>query len=74
MNSYQVPPSCPVPCEHTDAEHRAFDRGVFAGKAGVEPEDCPYDGSLAQDWLTGHSVGWLDVRSAFVWLDWRAAE
>mgnify|MGYP001578411890 CR=1 FL=1 len=52
---------CPRGCSHSDAEHRAFDAGVEAGRQGTE--DCYYrDGVLREAWLTGHSVGDLELQ------------
>jgi ribosome modulation factor len=49
---------CPGGCDHTDAEHRAFDRGLAAGSAGAEQSTCPYrNPPLVEDWLSGHSAG-----------------
>ena len=52
---------CHSGCGHTEAEHEAFDAGLAAGLAGNSM--CPFSGSLAHDWWTGHSVG--VIRRAF---------
>jgi len=52
---------CPGGCDHADVEHEAFDDGVGAAERG--DHQCPYRGSLREDWLTGHSVGTLNRRS-----------
>ena len=52
------PEPCPGGCDHTDEEHLAFDAGLTAGEAGKTAKECPYrDDSLAEDWLTGHTMG-----------------
>jgi hypothetical protein len=59
------PPPCPHGCDHTDDEHRAFDRGVRDGRAGVDENpylnSYSYRLSLVEAWATGHSVGMLDA-------------
>jgi ribosome modulation factor len=53
--------ACPDLCDHTIAEHVAFDDGVMAGERGEDDEACPYKASdLREAWLTGHSVGELN--------------
>ena len=56
--------SCPGPeqCDHTVAEHEAFDTGVSAGELGIDEEDYPlwWPPELVQTWLAGHSVGVLN--------------
>jgi ribosome modulation factor len=50
--------ACPDACDHTIAEHCAFDDGVVAGERGDDDESCPHgDGDLREAWLAGHSVG-----------------
>ncbi len=52
------------PCEHTDAEHNAFDQGAEHGWAGLSDEACPFlDGGFREAWLSGHSVGFLDYKA-----------
>lgn len=52
---------CPGGCEHTDAEHRAFDRGVADGRTGNTT--CPYrNAALVEDWQCGRSLGKLQRR------------
>lgn len=54
----------PEPCGHTDEEHFAFDDGVVAGEKGFDMDSCPFKpSSLAEAWLTGHSVGVLNRKS-----------
>jgi hypothetical protein len=47
---------CPGGCDHTLAEHQAFDAGLRAGEAG---EECRVPPGVAdrEAWLTGHSAG-----------------
>lgn len=55
------PEPCPGGCDHADEEHIAFDAGLAAGEAGKTANECPYDdASLAEAWLSGHSVGELN--------------
>jgi ribosome modulation factor len=50
--------ACPDACDHTIAEHTAFDAGVAAGGRGDYEGSCPYvGGKIREAWLTGHSVG-----------------
>lgn len=49
---------CPGGCDHTDREHKAFDRGVRDGEAGKDQHANPYnDSSLRGAWSAGQSVG-----------------
>lgn len=50
---------CPGGCEHTAAEHAAFDAGLAVGEAG-EDSTIPahIEGDMQREgWLTGHAVG-----------------
>jgi ribosome modulation factor len=50
--------ACPDQCDHTIAEHVAFDDGVMAGERGDDDDTCPHGASdLREAWLAGHSVG-----------------
>jgi hypothetical protein len=50
--------ACPDDCDHTIAEHVAFDAGVEGGERG-DDEDAGPSGpdDLREAWLAGHSVG-----------------
>lgn len=54
------------PCEHSVAEHNAFDAGVYAGEVGKKTN--PFVGSGDENcyeaWETGHSVGVMNRREA----------
>jgi hypothetical protein len=53
--------ACPDNCDHTIAEHEAFDAGVDAGERGEDEEAGPRGPiSLRNAWLTGHSVGLIN--------------
>jgi ribosome modulation factor len=55
------PAPCPGGCDHSDKEHRAFDRGVAAGEAGEDEAANPYVAYILRHaWITGHSVGRLN--------------
>jgi hypothetical protein len=52
---------CPDECDHSGAEHAAFDDGVVAGENGDGEDDCPEtDSNLCEAWLAGYSVGSLN--------------
>lgn len=58
------PRQCRGGCNHTAMEHIAFDRGVVAGECGDSVDSCPYTvAGLRSDWLSGHSVGVLNLRA-----------
>lgn len=50
------PPCNFAGCEHTAAEHRAFDRGVAAALRG-EDGPTPRRPALREAWLNGHAIG-----------------
>jgi hypothetical protein len=53
--------ACPDDCDHTIAEHVAFDAGVEAGERGEGEETGPRGpDNLREAWLTGHSVGLIN--------------
>jgi len=53
--------ACSNACDHTIAEHGAFDEGVVARERGDGDESCPYvGGKLLEAWLTGYSVGLIN--------------
>jgi hypothetical protein len=53
--------ACPDNCDHTIAEHEAFDAGVIAGERGEDEEAAPRGpNSLREAWLTGYSVGLMN--------------
>lgn len=57
-------PPCPGGCDHTEAEHVAFDSGVLAGEKGQADSACPHEAhELQEAWLTGHSVGQQNRRA-----------
>lgn len=59
-----APAPCKGGCDHSAAEHRAFDRGVRAGEAGVSSLDCPLvQRGKREAWLAGHSVGTLNAEA-----------
>ena len=44
-------------CDHSAAEHRAFDAGVLAGRLGQPESSNPYPRNpLRETWLIGRSV------------------
>lgn len=67
MKESKVELDCGGPCEHTDEEHTAFDRGVEDGEKGVGGLDSPYrhddNPVLRESWLCGHSVGAMNRKS-----------
>lgn len=55
---------CPGGCDHSEAEHYAFDSGCAAGERGEDDEVCPYEGGgLREAWLSGHSVGAMNFEN-----------
>lgn len=50
---------CPHSCDHTDAEHEAFDAGLEAGRTIGETAKNPYRKSddLWWDWADGCAYG-----------------
>jgi hypothetical protein len=54
------PLPCPGGCDHTDAEHKAFDAGVSTGRLGLAGGESRYKGKRLESYLTGRSVGALD--------------
>ena len=55
------PKPCPGGCDHSRAQHRAFDAGLAAGEAGLGDETNPEtDLALREDWRIGYSIGWLN--------------
>jgi ribosome modulation factor len=55
------PAACPDGCDHSVAEHAAFDRGVRDGEAGRD-DVPPYKRREMRDaWLAGHSVGVINA-------------
>lgn len=58
-----LPNPC-IQCNHTQAEHAAFDEGVTAGISEREPEECPYDENpLKEIWLIGHGVNYRSANA-----------
>lgn len=52
---------CPDDCDHTSAEHIAFDAGVIAGERGEDDEAAPRGpNDLREAWLAEHSVGLMN--------------
>lgn len=65
---YVDPLTCGGPCEHSDEDHMAFDRGACVGAAGGGADENPYriarsDGPSnpfwAEAWASGYSAGRL---------------
>lgn len=50
------PDKCPEPCDHTPAEHRAFDSGYRAGQQGQETN--PYSRETARMRLRWEAWDW----------------
>lgn len=54
---------CPGGCEHSVAEHEAFDTGLAAGERGEHelPDEYHDDAMiLSEAWLSGNSVGLMN--------------
>jgi hypothetical protein len=52
--------SCGKNCDHTEAEHKAFDSGYRAAMRKESSQNSIFWGEHEEDWLAGYSAGQLN--------------